>query len=195
MDRSKRWPPIVGESGHDSPDPLRRRCGPGERTPCSRGIIGYRHPTGENDQRARDGSSGEHVAGSRPKDQPCLHRLFQVEGIHQGPYVQGRGSALVWWNKGMRYEVWRRQRRTTAPHPDERNGQLICASARRLRHPRLTDGAEFIEAIEAGALRTRGDPQDLARAHLRRHARGALGPHAGGRDKHAVSGFKLTHYP
>ena len=32
---------------------------------------------GENDQRARDGSPGEHVAGSRPKDQPCYTDFFR----------------------------------------------------------------------------------------------------------------------
>lgn len=36
---------------------------------------------GENDRRARDGSSGGHVAASRPKEQSCLRRLFQVEVI------------------------------------------------------------------------------------------------------------------
>ena len=50
----------------------------------------------------------------------------------------------------MRYEVWRLEEDHPARHPDDRTGQSnLLIAPDDPRYPRLTDGAEFIEAIEA----------------------------------------------
>lgn len=57
---------------------------------------------------------------------------------------------MVWWTEGMRYEYWRLPEGHPARSRDNQSGPSdLLISPEDPRYGRLTDGSDFVEAIEA----------------------------------------------